>query len=666
VPPELTTSQSNGPSNDDAPLSWQPFAQFREVLGNESVEFGAKPSAIFVPSPGRLIVSSPSSSERPVQTETTKESLPAAFSTLPRAEGTMLPGAEGTSAVGDLAALESLVTVGEARAPIREATRPGTFGDLRTKLAENAGDSGSVVVESGGPSRLNVDSRGPWTNRVAVPNSAASSEGPLAPSASAVEGRSAVKNATTLGASLVVTTAIGFVVSLFYQVRLEPAASGRVAAAEGMTATTLVVLAFGLDNYARKEVALRPSHAREFVPGAMFARLLATVPVTAIVMAIMSLLGRSREVVVLIALFGLVRFLVQSNELLAACLHAVGSVKGLSKQNLVTKVVWGVAIVAFLLFGAGAYAVPLGWIAGETLKLLGLARRAGNELHVWSQIRHQQVFPVLRRSMPFLSSSVLTSLAMVLDITMMQFLANDRELGYYRFAQSLLLIVLIVATVLPWVLLPMASKAAGRSAADLADVMRRSVGGVMALAIPLCVLLSLNADTIIETARQSYVPSIPALRILAITVIGTYLTMVCATFLQAQGKTWVGVRIGVVIVGIDAVLVLLFVPMGLRRFGEGGAGTTAALAILVAEFIGTALFVWYLGPTAWDRDSLLLVGRVLLGTVPVVLADRILAAKGFSFVRGFADVIMYGLNLTLLGVLDPAKIRSAFAKVRSS
>ncbi len=480
------------------------------------------------------------------------------------------------------------------------------------------------------------------------------------------EGRMAVKNATTLGASLVITTAVGFFVSLYFQARLGPSASGRIAGAEGMAATTLVVLAFGLDNYARKEVAIRPAHAREFVPGTMLVRLLATVPVTALVMAAMSLLGRSREVVVLIALFGLVRFLVQSNELLAGCLHAVGSVRGLSRQNLLTKFAWGIAIVGLLVTGFGVYSVPLGWIVGESLKFIGLARRAGRELQVWSQPRTQEVVPVLRRSVPFLSSSVLTALAMVLDVTMMQFLANDGELGYYRFAQSLLLLVLIVATVMPWVLLPMASKAAGRSKAALGEVMRRSVGSVMAMAIPLCVLLSLNADTLIHTVAPKFAPSIPALRILAITAIGTYLTMVCATFLQAQGRTWVGVRIGVLVVGLDAVLVLVFVPMGWKHFGVGGAGTTAALAILTAELVGTVVVIWYLGPQAWDLTAVRLVRNVVLGTIPVVLFDRFMAAKGFSLIRGVADVLVYVVNLVLLQVIEPAKLRAAFTKMRDA
>jgi O-antigen/teichoic acid export membrane protein len=481
---------------------------------------------------------------------------------------------------------------------------------------------------------------------------------PDAMAVAASESRAALKNATTLGSSLVFTTAIGFAVSLYYQARLGPAPAGRVAAAEGLAATTLVIMAFGLDNYARKEVALRPGHAKEFVPGAIITRFFATIPFLAIVMSVMALVGRSRQVIILLALFGAVRFLVQSNELLAACLHAVGSVRGLSRQNLVTKFAWGVAIIGFLHAGFGGYSIPMGWIVGEALKLAGLSRRTGRELHMWSAMGGQKVLPVLRRSVPFLSSSVLTALAMVLDVTMMQFLTNDDELGYYRFAQSLLLLVLILATVLPWVLLPMASKAAGRSPEDFADVMRRSLGSVMALAIPLCTLLALNADTVITTVAPKFAPAIPALRILAVTAVGTYLTLVCATFLQASGKTWVGVRIGMSIVALDAVLVLVFVPIGWRHWGAGGAGTTAALAILAAEFVGTSLYVRSLGRAAWDGASVRIIVAVLLATVPVILADRFMAAKGFSFLRCFADVVVYGLNLVLLRVVEPAKLRT--------
>ena len=673
--------------------SWQPFAQFREVVASEEL-VGQPTQAILVPSPALLAVQRDAGTSGPLPSPGSSSPTGGFSSRVPqlplRPDGDHRGDGRGHGrghGWGDGLPISPEQPTGS---PGRPTSGPGeaTPASLESGwIATNSNGRTAILTRpeplpspsqlgswsSGlpsGPAARTSSLRG-WadTNHQVRPTpsfrpTTQPAQTTPAPQVDPVgaDGRQAVKNATTLGSSLVFTTAIGFAVTLYYQAHLGPAPAGRIAAAEGLAATTLVIMAFGLDNYARKEVALRPDHAKEFVPGTIAARIFATVPFTAMVMAIMALAGRPRQVIILLALFGAVRILVQSNELLAACLHAVGSVRGLSRQNLVTKLVWGVSIIGFLLAGLGAYAIPMGWIVGESLKLAGLARRTGNELQMWSQIQSQNIRPVLRKSVPFLSSSVLTSLAMVLDVTMMQFLTSDAELGYYRFAQSLLLVVLILATVLPWVLLPMASKAVGRSQEEFVDVMRRSIESVMALAIPLCVLLSLNADTVIKTVAPQFVPAIPALRILAITVIGTYLTMVCATLLQASGRTWVGVRIGMFIVGLDAILVLVFVRSGWDRFGEGGAGTTAALAILVAEFVGTTFYVRCLGREAWDRSSVGMVGRVLLTTLPVVLIDRILAAKGFSFVRGVADVVAYGCNLVLLQVIDPAKITAAIKK----
>ncbi len=658
----------------DRPASWQPFAQFREVVESESLA-GQAPQAILVPSPAVLSSNSPPpASEWPIALETPRphesnspgdrhegarpnSGAPTGFRDAPwttaaTALAEPVPSALASPPLPIQPSAEPFGWTTGTSEWLRAGNRPPDTTDDPTPSYVNGSAHGSVngvvngVSLRPGPTTAEPESTQPESEQVRT------------------EGIAAMRNAITLGSSLVFTTAIGFLINLYYQAHLGPSRAGRVAAAESLAVTSLIVLAFGLDNYPRKEVALRPDHAKEFVPGVLVARLIATVPFTAVLMAVMALVGRPREVIILLALFGGVRFLVHSNELLAACLHAVGSVRGLSRQNLLTKAAWGVAILVFLFTGFGVYSVPMGWIVGESLKLFGLSRRTGRELQIWSQTGDQHIKVVLRRSVPFLSSSVLTALAMVLDLTMMQFLATEDEVGYYRFAQSLLLLVLILATVLPWVLLPMASKAVGRSAEEFTTVMRRSLGSVMALSLPLCVLLCLNADTIINTLAPKFDPSIPALRILALTAIGTYLTLVCATFLQAQGKTWLGVRIGVFIVAFDAVLVLAFVGMGHRVFGAGGAGTAAALAILVAEFTGTALYVKALGRNAWDREALQLVGRVLLATVPVVLADRFMAAKGFSIPRAFADVVVYGLNILLLRVIEPAKLLAVAKRAR--
>ena len=612
----------------ERPQAWQPFAQFREVVETE-VLAGQAQQAILVPSPATF--SSHANGSAPLVVSARSNTTPTNKQTAPTWVGTRrIPAVERVSSVAPGVSPMTMPSPGTDRFPTPipwENDGPDCIGQRE------------IRVDEGSP----ADTQ---------------------PEQVRTEGMAAMRNALTLGSSLVFTTAIGFLVNLYYQAYLGPARAGRVAAAESLAVTTLIVLAFGLDNYARKEVALRPGHAKEFVPGVLGARLIATVPFTVALMGVMAWIGRPREVIILLALFGAVRFLVHSNELLAGCLHAVGSVRGLSRQNLVTKAVWGTAILGFLFAGFGVYSIPMGWIVGESLKLIGLSRRTGRELKIWSQTRSQAITPVLRRSVPFLSSSVLTALAMVLDVTMMQFLASEEEVGYYRFAQSMLLLVLILATVMPWVLLPMASKAGGRSIQEFTTVMRRSMGSVMALAIPLCVLLCLNADTVITTLTPRFAPSIPALRILAITAIGTYLTMACATFLQAQGRTWVGVRIGVFIVASDALLVITFVGMGHRVLGVGGAGTAAAAAILVAEFTGTALYVGSLGRNAWDHEALLLVGRMILATVPVVLADRFMAAKGFSITRGVADVVLYGLNVLLLRVVEPSQLLAAIRRGR--
>lgn len=472
----------------------------------------------------------------------------------------------------------------------------------------------------------------------------------------------AIRNAGSLGSSLFVTACVGFFVQFLYQDLLGTSKAGRVGGAESLSILLLGLLTFGVDTYARKEVALQRSTAKTFVSGVVLFRGLCTVVIIGAASVVLITLDRPAEVVWLFVLFGLSRFLVQTNELFLACLQAIGQVSGVGRINVAAKLFWAFLVVVGVRSRIGAVAVPLGWVIAEALRCFLLGTRAQRNLGVVAlPIRHTTRM-VLYASFPFTAGAIIANWSTYFDVTLISFWFDDIEVGLYRYAQNIAGLAFLVGTVLPWVLMPLASRARERSLDDFLVIMRRGLQLVLTVAIPCAVLLSLNADTVVSTLGPEWSRAVPALRILAFTVIATYVIMASMTFLVVENRAWLTVRLGMTGVAIAVLLNVLLLHWGRTRFGVGGAGTTAASIAVFAELMVAGLCLRALGPTAWDRRSLSAVGRVVACALVVVLLDRFLAEKGLRWQRLSADAVVYVGLLFLSGAIKLSELKDIVMK----
>jgi O-antigen/teichoic acid export membrane protein len=471
---------------------------------------------------------------------------------------------------------------------------------------------------------------------------------------------SAVQTASSLGSSLLITAAIGFILQIFASKVLGPEETGRVGTAEGVAAICLGLLSLGFDTYVRREVSIRPSHAKEFVPGAIFLRAVLSVPVALLVAVLLPVFGKPAKVVAIFLVFALAKFVTQTNEMLAACLHAVGRVKGIATQNLVSKLFGAVTVLVLIAADRGGISLPLGILVGEVVKLGYLVRRVGAELGVWSRVRNQEIRPVLKRSLPFISTVLITSFTMFLDVTLLGFLVNAKEVGYYRFGQQLVMIAYVVGTVLPWVVLPLASRAATQSKSLFEGVARNAFQAAMVLGGPMALMVFLHADTIVNLAdKAKFAPTVGSLRVISLMIPVTYLASLASTLLQAQGRMWIIVRVGIGVAVFDGILVLLSAKWGLRHYGPGGSGITAAWAMLLAESLGTIVLLGSLGWHLWNREILLPMVRTAGALLPVVLLEVVLRRIGVpGILRIVIEVLAMVANGFLLRVVDLDMVKS--------
>lgn len=492
------------------------------------------------------------------------------------------------------------------------------------------------------------------------------------------ENRSAAKNGAMLGSSLFFTASVGVVVSLF----IVPNAVGDIDTGilgfgEALATVSLVLAGFGMDTYLRKEVSIRQDHADRLFASVLAVRLFVSALLTAAAVGVLTLrqgdvgdsaLGRTMLVVLL---FCMAQVSQQTAESYAAMLQAVGQVRQQSSLTIWTKMVWAIIIIFGLVFGLGIWVVPLALFVTETVKTVVLGRSAQRVFDIEWKLHFDEVWPMIKAGSPFLVTAVSVKVIAWLDVALVKLLTgDDAETGYYHIALRISALALLLAPLIQWVVLPMAARAAERSRNDFAELVKRSFQWVLCAGVPMSLLLGLNADVLIETALPDFTPSIPALRILSGVIALAYISMLGATLLIADGRSWRVVRITFLTIAVDTVLNLYMIKHGWMWWGQGtgalqagGAGVGAAISLVTAECIAAGLMGYELRRVVRqisDAESRRSVASMLAACVGVIVVDHLVRPLGL--VRPLVDLVsMIGL-LTAVGVIRREWYRLVFAR----
>ena len=438
-----------------------------------------------------------------------------------------------------------------------------------------------------------------------------------------------VGNGAKLGLSLIGTWAIGLGVRVFMPRHLGPAAFGAYQFADAFTYTLFIVTGLGVDSYIQKEIPTRPEHASDFFGGVLGLRLALSVVMMVAGVAALAHGGKTQEVRDLVVLLGIAQILTNLSYTCNLMSQAVGEVDGQSVLNVVGKLAWALGVAAALWFGAGVRGVALATLATEALKLAGYARLARRHVRVRLQVDLAATRRVVRASLPFLLSAMAQAVYCRVDVSVMSFLTNDMEVGYYGAAGTLAGMSLLLAPLLGWVLGPLTSRAAARSHDELMLVTRRATEAILAVAIPASLLLFLGAGPIVRLAfGPAYAPAAHSLRLLAPTFVLTYLAMVSCTVLVRLERAWTVTWVAVVGMALSPILNLWLVPAGLRMFGRGGAGVGAGTALVATEAFTAGAMLVLIGRTGIDRRLVIALGKTIVVCAAVGIAHWLLAPLG--------------------------------------
>ena len=532
------------------------------------------------------------------------------------------------------------------------AASPPTRHRLGSRVAQQRGRGRSTSAEA---ARVEAPRSPPPT----VVGPAATTDDSVS-SAGRTDSIRAVKSAGLIGSSLLLTQIIGFVGNSIVVTRLLGNRYGPVRFADSFAMLSLMGLALGVDTYIRKEVPIRPQHARDFASGILGVRLLGAGVFIAGSVLVLRLTHRTHEEMLLVALFGLGQLLQHISETSGAYLQSVGSVREAVMMRIVAKVAWIVAVVVGLEFHVGLWIVPMAMVLSEGSKAVVLGLLSRRRLQLQFHVDWRATWAVLVASLPFLMTHINITISSTLDVSMVGFLTNNREVANYGAATNLSIVALILAPVISWVLLPLMSRALARSEEEFWQVIRRSLEVILTTALPLSVLLSLNADVVVtSTVGDVFRPAIPALRILAPMFVLTYVGMMCGSALIRLERGWLVARVGLAGVAFNVALNLVMIRGGLRWWGPGGAGTGASISIVLAELGVTGAYVCALGRRAFDAQTARTVATTVLASALIVLLDRTISplCRSVPLVRPFIDLSLFLVHLLGLGVIRPAELR---------
>lgn len=461
-----------------------------------------------------------------------------------------------------------------------------------------------------------------------------SNQGPLsaetrAPDSNKRDTALALRNALTLGLSLVATWSVALLVRLYLPRRLGPEVFGVYDFAESFAIAATAVLTFGIDTYIQKEVAVRPAHGSEFFGGISLLRFLISPILLAGCYIFLETVGRPPAAQHVALLYTAAQIIVITNSNTASLIQASCKVSGLAAINVGSKILWGASVATVLLLGKGLLTITAMLFCSEILRAAALLYLAKRHVGLVLRLDWKVVPRVLVTCLPLalgqFSISVYASAGRVILAKM----TGDIEVGWYGAANNLTNIALFLAPLINSALLPVLSRAAARSEEDLNTMLAQSVELLFMISLPAALVMGLGAD--IWTAwllGPAYAPSGLSLRIFSVLFVVEYISMLLATGLMQRGHLWWIAIVSLVGLMIKPVLGYLLLRPFAALFGPGGAAAGIALSVLISEVLIIGAYIVRLPRFPVSRQSGFRMAKALGACILVIFVHRFIAFLG--------------------------------------
>lgn len=261
----------------------------------------------------------------------------------------------------------------------------------------------------------------------------------------------------------------------------------------------------------------------------------------------------------------------------------------------------------------------------------------------------------------FFGMTVVTSIYTMLDSTMIGFIKDDLQVGYYSAAAKINKLVTSLLGATFGILLPrMAYYIKNAEQKKFIELTQKSLNIMITLSIPMVFgLIALAEPLVIIFSGSNYLPAVTSMKVMAPIIFTISMsTLTGIQILPAIGKE----KITLLSCVFGAIINITLNSIFITKYGYMGA----AIGTVAAEFIVTTIQVTYLKKIVFNKSTVISFSQSLLGSVlmfnAVMFSQKIISSLILKTVVGFfTGILIYFLvllvckNTSLLFILRKMK-----------
>lgn len=439
-----------------------------------------------------------------------------------------------------------------------------------------------------------------------------------------------------------------------------PEEQGRYSAALAFATLFSVLIDMGLASALTRETARDTARAKDFLGQMFLARIALGVVVYGLIVGSAFAFGYSAELVSMIMIAGIASvidvittscwFLLRGfRNLMYESIGSIAAVVGMVVTGIIATVM-GYPVVALV------YAVLFGSCVNLCIALYTVFDRAQIPMVIvpnWKTLRFLAMI-----SIPFAGAAIFSRIYTFADVTLLAKFASEQAVGWYAAGNKLFLALNIIPASLSASLYPALSSYSESDPQRLERLVSRALFFLLLISAPLGFGVSVLAPSIVMLFYGSdYLPTIPVLQLLGVSLIFSFLSYPFGALLAAINRQKTGALVMGIVALINIIVNVIFIPH-YGAFGSALASTAAMIALV-------CLSAWFVRKIVSHSLVALFwrAAKILLSASLMALVLWLLEFRGAPLgVLIFVGVCIYGACILLSQTLT----RKEFKEIRAA
>lgn len=422
------------------------------------------------------------------------------------------------------------------------------------------------------------------------------------------------KNTSILLAGEMISKVISLVLTLAVTRILGVEEFGRFSFALGFAALFIIIADLGINNYLRREIAIKEKQMNSFVVNSFLAK--GTLSIFTLIATITGayLLNYDPQTIFLIFIAITTLIIESMTGIMQSAFVAVEKIKYTTIIRILRVIVRTVITLIFLYLGYKAKEVLLAFLLAQGFSfILHLIYYELKIQRIHIKLSKSKAWNIVKKGLPFGIATVFITIYFKIDITMLSKMQGEVAVGIYSAAYTLLETLYYLPIALSTALLPSAAKLYKTNKKKLKHICEQASRFLFVISIPLAFGATLLAEKVILLVYgQEYIQSAAALKVLIWTVIPSFYTYILGLVLVSSNNEKAGMYITGFAALINIVINYYLIP--LYSFNGAAIATIITEVVLMGTnyiVVGKKLFFMNIGQMIKPLIASIIMGLFL-------------------------------------------------------